>query len=224
MAKKKAIQPATPSFFPTIPPPPLLPGVRPLFLPALLDEAAGEVNRYLSKECSHAHQAFKKWIADIEAGVIDAQTETQVEQDFYKILLKSLGYTTSADVETGQAWTLQTKWSEIGADKADATLGRFQLGDAGELVGQPSVCVEVKGATKDLDRRDAKGRSPVQQAWDYLNSSETAEWAIVSNYREIRLYSRKRPNRCFHRIIITELKDADIFGQFYAVFYGGWHW
>ena len=221
MAKKKSTRPATPSFFLTSPAPVPLPGVRPLFLPALLVEAAGQVNQYLSNECAHAHDAFKKWIGDIEAGVLDAQTETQVEQDFYKVLLKSLGYTTSGDVTTGQPWTLQTKWSEIGADKADATLGHFQLGETGVLVGHPLVCVELKGATKDLDRKDAKGRSAVQQAWDYLNSSETAKWAIVSNYREIRLYSRERPNRCLHRVVLTDLKIPDAFERFYAVFHAG---
>jgi hypothetical protein len=84
MAKKKSARTATPSFFLEAPSPPPLPGSRPLFLPALVREAAGEVNKYLPRECALAHAAFTKWIDDLEAGVLDAQTETQVEQDFYK--------------------------------------------------------------------------------------------------------------------------------------------
>ena len=84
---KKTFRHATPSAF-REPDAQALPlGVRPLFLPDLLREAALQIRRFRPKECDQAHAIFKKWIENIETGVLDAFTETQVEQDFYKILL-----------------------------------------------------------------------------------------------------------------------------------------
>jgi hypothetical protein len=165
---------------------------RPLFLPRLIAEAALKVEQLDPGRRDSAHEVFRKWARDLRAGVIAAQNEVQVEQDFYKGLLGALGYVTSAGVETGRPWSLQTKWHVAGAGTADAALGRFEKDDAGHLAGTPVVLVEVERAGKDLDRREAgSGRSPVQQVWDYLNAAdEPARWAIVSNYDEIRLYSR----------------------------------
>src|SRR5207248_5026202 len=135
-------------------------------LPDLLVQAAAD-KRIDTQARDRAHTTFLKWIQDLKAGVLAAQTETQVEQDFYNGLLASLGYATSAGVETGRPWTMQTKWHVPGVGIADVALGHFRLDEAGALAGEPLVMVEVERAGKDLDRKDSSGRSPVQQAWDY---------------------------------------------------------
>lgn len=217
---KRVFRHVVPSVFVDPTPDIVSPGHRPLFLPGLLKEAGLQVNRSRANECDVAHLCFKTWIENLESGVLDALTETQVEQDFYKLLMGSLGYRTKSDLATGQSWNMQPKCRETGADTADATLGPFHWDEERrEIIGQPIAVVEVKGAAKDLDRRPGKGRSPVQQAWDYLNGSETAQWAIVSNFREFRLYSRLRPSRYAHRVIVTDLKDRESFAAFYAVFH-----
>ena len=53
--------------------------------------------------------------------------------------------------------------------------------------------VELKGAKVDLDpKMHTRNITPVQQVWNCLNASESAQWAIVCNYAEIRLYSRQK--------------------------------
>ncbi len=46
-----------------------------------------------------------------------------------------------------------------------------------------------------------------------------AQWAIVCNYAEIRLYSRQKSSNHVHRVLLTELDDPDRFAEFYAIFH-----
>ena len=108
--------------------------------------------------------------------------ETQVEQDFNHVLLRGLGYTTQSDVASDQPWTLTPKWNVPGSGEVDAALGKFRLDESGHLSGEPLVMVELKGAKIDLDRKmPTRNITPVQQVWNYLNASESAQWAIVCN-------------------------------------------
>ena len=214
---RKPFRHALPSAFDDDGPIPLV-GSQPLFLPDLLEDAALRVLQYRGEECEAAHDVFKQWIVKLNSGVLDAMTETQLEQDFYKILLVRLGYATNADVSTGP-WTLMPKRREAGRETPDATLGRFHWNEETKTIVETSiVVVELKGTLVDLDRKSSKSRSPVQQAWDYLNNSETAKWAIVSNFREFRLYSRNRSNRHVYRVALLDLADPKRFARFYAVF------
>ena len=146
--------------------------------------------------------------------------ETQVEQDFNHVLLRGLGYTTQSDVASDQPWTLTPKWNVPGSGEVDAALGEFRLDESGRLSGEPLVMVELKGAKVDLDRKmPTRNITPVQQVWNYLNASESAQWAIVCNYAEIRLCSRQKSSNHLHRVFLTELDDPDKFAEFYAIFH-----
>ena len=80
--------------------------------------------------------------------------------------------------------------------------------------------VELKGAKVDLDRKmPTRNITPVQQVWNYLNASESAQWAIVCNYAEIRLYNRQKSSNHLHRVFLSELDDPDRFAEFYAIFH-----
>ncbi len=201
--------------------PPLPTAARPLFLPDLVRQAATSMQGE-TPERIRAQVVFTKWAADLKAGVLHARNEGQVEQNFYSGLLDALGYKTSAGVETGQPWTMQPKLYLPGIGTPDVALGTFRVGADGHLDSKALVVVEVERAGKDLDRKESSsGRSPVQQAWDYLNGSESARWAIVSNYVEVRLYSKARTSRHLHRIALADLADPDTFAEFYAVFHAG---
>ena len=134
--------------------------------------------------------------------------------------LQTAGYTTQSDVASDEPWTLTPKWNVPGSSEVDAALGRFRLDESGRLSGEPLVMVELKGAKVDLDRKmPTRNITPVQQVWNYLNASESAQWAIVCNYAEIRLYSRQKSSNHLHRVFLTELDDPDKFAEFYAIFH-----
>jgi hypothetical protein len=227
MAKKSSPATTAPSsllpgfqhLIPSVAAAPLSAHVRPLFIPDLVQTLAR--NKQIdAKKREHAHPAFQKWAKDLKSGVLQQLSETQVEQDFNHVLLRGLGYKTQADVPTGQAWSLTPKWPVPGSGEVDAALGKFRFDESGTLMSEPLVMVELKGARVDLDRKmPTRNITPVQQVWSYLNASESAQWAIVSNYAEIRLYSRQKSSNHLHRILLTELDDADTFAEFYAVFH-----
>jgi len=198
---------------------PLAAHIRPLFLPDLIQQIAR--NKQIdAHRREQAHPAFRKWAKDLKQGVLQQLHETQVEQDFNHVLLRGLGYTTQSDVASDQPWTLTPKWNVPGSGEVDAALGKFRLDESGWFSGEPLVMVELKGAKVDLDRKmPTRNITPIQQVWNYLNASESAQWAIVCNYAEIRLYSRQKSSNHVHRVLLTELDDPDRFAEFYAIFH-----
>src|SRR5271157_1935148 len=198
---------------------PLAAHIRPLFLPDLVQQIARNKQIDANRR-EQAHPAFRKWAKDLKQGVLQQLHETQVEQDFNHVLLRGLGYTTQSDVASDQPWTLTPKWNVPGSGEVDAALGKFRLDESGWLSGEPLVMVELKGAKVELDRKmPTRNITPVQQVWNYLNASESAQWAIVCNYAEIRLYSRQKSSNHVHRVFLTELDDPDKFAEFYAIFH-----
>ena len=171
---------------------PLAAHIRPLFLPDLVQQIARNKQIDANRR-EQAHPAFRKWAKDLKQGVLQQLHETQVEQDFNHVLMRGLGYTTQSDVAPDQPWTLTPKWNVPGSGEVDAALGKFRLDESGHLSGEPLFMVELKGAKVALDRKmPTRNITPVQQVWNYLNASESAQWAIVCNYAEIRLYSRQK--------------------------------
>lgn len=74
----------------------------------------------------------------------------------------------------------------IGGGSVDRALGRFSPGRR-EVVAP----FELKGPkTRDLDAiMPGRAKSPVQQAWEYAIDAPGAQWVLVSNCAEIRLYA-----------------------------------
>jgi hypothetical protein len=229
MAKKASRNP-TPAFWRDIdqdtPGPgelrPLPASVQALFLPDLVKSAAQnvQINAYSARR-EHARTVFLQWIEKLRAGQIRDLSETQVEQDFTTQFLSALDYLTMGQVLPGQPWTMQPKWGFPNGGIADVVLGRFEHDSQGTGVsGHAKVVVEFKGARVNLDRKDpSTGRTPVQQAWDYLTASDTAQWAIVSNFVEIRLYHRDKGRDHLHRVALESLEDPQVFAEFFAIFH-----
>lgn len=87
----------------------------------------------------------------------------------------------------------------------DVALGRFGAIDKEEVVAP----FEMKGPSAiDLDAIPAgRGRSPVQQAWDYAIDAPGSRWVLVSNCVEIRLYGFGRGRDAFELFDLRKLDD-----------------
>jgi len=70
---------------------------------------------------------------------------------------------------------------------------------------------ELKGPdTKDLDHiMPGRGKTPVQQAWEYANDAPGAKWVLVSNCVEIRLYGYGRGREAYEVFDLTQLDKPD---------------
>jgi Eco57I restriction-modification methylase/TaqI-like C-terminal specificity domain len=222
MVKKSSGNP-TPSFFGelAIAPKPLSANVQALFLPKLVAEAAGHRQMAaMAEQRARAHAYFRNWIKNYRSGQLATLGESQLEQDFTTGMLTTLGYQTQGQVLASSPWSVQTKWPFLNTGIADAALGTFAFGSDGKLTGTVAVVVELKGPKVDLDRSQSTGRSPVRQAFDYLNASEaTTKWALVSNFVEFRLYSKEKGRNHVHRVLLDDLDDDAKFSEFFAVFH-----
>ncbi|MBI1867561.1 MAG: N-6 DNA methylase [Methylocystis sp.] len=123
---------------------------------------------------------------------------------FSAILEKILGYRTA---DPDAVYTLAFE-RPIRHGKVDVALGRFR--DA-EGVNDIAAPFEFKGpTTHDLDApMPGRGRSPVQQAWDYAMDAPGARWVLVSNCLEIRLYGFGRGRDAYEAFDLTKLDERE---------------
>jgi hypothetical protein len=94
----------------------------------------------------------------------------------------------------------------IGSGAVDVALGRFNTPDSIDEIVAP---FELKGPDSfDLDRvMPGRGRSPVQQAWDYAIDAPGSRWVLVSNCLEIRLYGFGRGRNAYELFDLTRLDE-----------------
>ena len=129
--------------------------------------------------------------------------ETAVRPLFFqKVLGEFLGYTqVNADGPHSLAFELP-----IARGAVDVALGRFGTEDNTDEIVAP---FELKGpGTSDLDAiMPGRGRSPVQQAWDYANDAPGCRWVLVSNCVELRLYGFGRGREAYELFDLTKLDE-----------------
>jgi hypothetical protein len=152
-------------------------------------------------------QILSAWSANLSKGLYDV--ETQNDSEFIqRILVDVLGYTGKGG---GSDWTL-AKNIPIGKGNVDVALGEFHP-DSTRILAP----FELKGAsTQDLDAiMPGRNKSPVQQAWEYAMDAKGAQWVLVSNYREIRLYAVGYGRKDYESFDLTELlKDHREYARF----------
>jgi hypothetical protein len=70
---------------------------------------------------------------------------------------------------------------------------------------------ELKGpTTTDLDAiMPGRGRSPVQQAWDYAIDAPGSKWVLVSNCVEVRLYGFGKGRDAFELFDLRRLGEEE---------------
>lgn len=128
-------------------------------------------------------EAAANWVARSRADDFDLQIESQLEQEFNRIILQGvLGFAARTPDAPG---TMQVKQSVPGGTIVDVALGRFT--EAETSIVAP---LELKGPRVALDRiMPGRAKTPVQQAWDYAMDVPGAQWVMVTNMKELRLYA-----------------------------------
>ncbi|MFO1126775.1 MAG: N-6 DNA methylase [Methylocystis sp.] len=173
----------------------------PLFAYKVLEEARGRVAFTPTREQIEAASEYAR-MAKKNFGKL---TEDSVRPIFFSTILeKLLGYRT-ADPDAAYSLAFERP---IRHGKVDVALGRFQEEQRLNEIVAP---FEFKGPkTVDLDApMPGRGRSPVQQAWDYAIDTPGARWALASNCLEIRLYGFGRGRDAYEVFDLTKLDDPE---------------
>ena len=132
-----------------------------------------------------------------------SMNEVQVRGRFYEdVLCKILGY---SKVDPNNSYTLDVERA-IRGGSVDIALGRFPDSDGKDQIIAP---LEMKGPkTEDLEAvMPGRGRSPVQQAWDYDIDAPGSRWVLVSNCIELRLYSFGRGRDAYELFDLRKLDE-----------------
>lgn len=161
-------------------------------------------------EQDRAYRILCKW-ADLEAkGTLGRRKESNLEAEFLtEVFGQALGYTLFSE---GLAhWNIEPKLAVEGIGIVDAAIGQFEAA----CKHPPRAMVELKGPTVNVDRDRSQGRTPVQQCWDYLNAVPDCSWGIVCNLVSFRLYHKSLGSRAYQIFTLKDLKDPEIFRQFY---------
>lgn len=149
---------------------------------------------------------LSSWANNLERGVYDSETQNDGEF-IQRILIDILGYVGSSD---GKKWTV-AKNQPVGKGNVDVALGYFTADSAAILAP-----LELKGAkTRDLDAIMAgRNKTPVQQAWEYAMDAKGAQWVLVSNYREIRLYAVGYGRKEYESFDLANITKPDLYDRF----------
>jgi N-6 DNA Methylase/TaqI-like C-terminal specificity domain len=150
-------------------------------------------------------EAVRSYVKAIKAPAFAKRKETEVRNLFVqKMLGDLLGYT---QIDSDPPYTLAFERT-IRRGSVDVALGRFGLPDRVDEIVAP---FELKGpGTRELDAiMPGRGRSPVQQAWDYAIDAPGSRWVLVSNCVEVRLYGFGRGRDAYELFDLTKLDDEE---------------
>lgn len=162
----------------------------------------------------HATQVIGKWVWSLQNSDLAKTKEVSVQGPFLtKIFGECLGYD-----QLGGGTEIHHMVAELGVkqDSADAGLGFYS-----SALKTTRAVVELKDAQTSLDARQigrANKETPVEQAFRYAFKEATSKWIIVSNFKEIRLYSKTSSIDYYESFKLEELTDPDKFRQFYFLF------
>lgn len=152
----------------------------------------------------------RSWVEQINNGSLAKQTEVAIHAPFtHQIMVKLLGYAPFG--ETDQ-WTISREYG-VAAGAVDLALGHFSADKSSDIVVAP---FELKGAkTKDLDAiMSGRHKTPVQQAWEYARDIKGAQWVLVSNYIELRLYAVSETSLLYEKFLFQDLLDVTEYAKF----------
>jgi hypothetical protein len=184
---------------------------RPLFLPNLLRREAGD-KRLEGEKQNRAYEIILKWANMESVGKLDPRKETALESEFLiEVFGEALGYTLFS--EDKENWNLEPKFS-VNGGTADAAIGLFDH----RQKRIPCAVIELKDPTVNVDKDRFDGRTPVQQCWDYLNALPECPWGVVCNYVSFRLYHRNYTPKVYEIFALQDLREKEIFLQFYYLF------
>ena len=137
-------------------------------------------------------------------------SETNLDGSFITgFLCPLLGYEEAN--KTGE-WTIQKNTAIPGGGNVDVGIGRFDQKGKAEIVAP----FELKGPkTKDLDAlMPGRAKTPVQQAWEYATFIKGAQWVLVSNMVETRLYAVGYGRQAYETFQLNELHKPVEYARF----------
>ena len=162
------------------------------------------LDKNLSQESVPAvhQQLLSEWAEAIRDGSLRRRSEQQIRGPFIeRFFVKLLGY---RPFGSGSAPYTVSEEARTGAGSADAALGHF--GPDGDTVVAP---VELKGAdSPNLDiSMPGRQKSPVQQVWEYAMDTPHAQFLVLSNMLEIRVYAVGYTRRVYERFDLLDVAD-----------------
>jgi hypothetical protein len=152
--------------------------------------------------------AASHWAKLMRDEFLLSQKETALEADFNRYIVQDvLGY---RSFDTSGTATVSIK-QVVGPGEVDLALGYFSAGRTDILAP-----FELKGPSlKNLDAiMPGRAKTPVQQAWEYANDAVGAQWVIVSNQRELRLYAVGRGRRDYEAFDLSRLDQLAALKRF----------
>lgn len=160
---------------------------------------------------AQATDVIKKWVWSLRNSDLAKTKEVSVQGPFLtKIFQDCLGY-----IQQGGGQEVHHLVAELSVkqDAADAGLGFYS-----STIKTDLVVVELKDAQTSLDKKQigrARKETPVEQGFRYANKIDSCKWVIVSNFKEIRLYSKFRSEEYYESFKLEELEDPARFREFF---------
>ena len=179
----------------------------PLFNPKTLEKS---LDNYSFQPTDQQSARASGWAEACNSGKIRTIKETSLYGDFAQYILKEiLGYTT---VLAGDQYTA-AEHEPVGSGSVEFALGRFSPEER-QLIAP----FELKGANTDLDSiMPGRHKTPVQQAWDYAADSPGAQWVLVSNYIELRLYAFGYGRQRYETFDLSRLSEPRELGRLHML-------
>lgn len=160
-----------------------------------------------------ARKALEEWHVMITDGSIHKQNEKKLQPEFFRDLCGTvLGYKSFSqkDKKTGQ-WTLGYE-EKSGKGFSDLSFGTFS--EKGRQRLAPFELKDPRTSNLDIPMLGRK-LSAVDQATQYaVNSNDEAQWFLVSNCIEIRLYKFPYSNYIYESWQIADLIKPDEYARF----------
>ena len=173
---------------------------KPLFRPEALRPKLRSF--ILPARCEALRPKLTDWAKKLTAGKLDKRKETELLPDFLSdVFAGLLGFTGPVSGHGIDAYTMKREaLVEVDGKRADAAFGRFGHGQE-----STALVLEGKGPLDVLDRPFAgRKRSAVEQALLYALNLRL-DWYIVTNLKEIRLYSKQADQFTFERFETARL-------------------
>ena len=168
---------------------------------------ASALRAFASPADGDALSAAAEWAARARDDAFDLQNESKLEQEFNRtVIQRALGYVARAPGVTG---SMQVKQAVPGGTIVDVALGSF---DEGEM--RIVAPLELKGPKVALDRiMPGRAKTPVQQAWDYAMDAPGAQWVLVSNMKELRLYAFGHGRQLYESFDLRKIGEPQEFAR-----------
>ncbi|MFN8670813.1 MAG: N-6 DNA methylase [Candidatus Sericytochromatia bacterium] len=157
------------------------------------------------EKLKNSSEIISNWASLLISGELDKQNEKMLQGDFLKDFFQIiLDYTSITKNTTNYNFKQHPKTETDKRREPDGAIGFFD--DKNHIT---KGVIELKGSKSDLDKKQSRTEnlSPVEQAFFYLSKYDYCDWVIVSNFKEIRLYSKERGQGFYHSFKLLDLKS-----------------